>query len=122
MAAAMWKILFIVIICACFANGGSADLGESACLRVPVTEFAGTVKSTVGVVQKVVSTVSKFAGKIGDFRLSNAVSDCLELMDVSMDQLSSALSASQNPNGSSLSPVPILINLFLPSNFCFIGI
>lgn len=117
----MWKILFIVIICACFANGGSADLGESACLRVPVAEFAGTVKSTVGLVQKVVSTVSKFAGKIGDFRLSNAVSDCLELMDVSMDQLSSALSASQSTNGINGSSPPILI-YFLPFLSCFLGV
>ncbi|KAH6837496.1 Plant invertase/pectin methylesterase inhibitor superfamily [Perilla frutescens var. hirtella] len=101
MAAALLKILLIVIIVCNFASGGCADFGESACLRVPVSEFAKTVNSTVGVVQKVVSTVSKFAGKVGDFRLSNAVIDCLELMDVSMDQLSSALSASQNTNGRS---------------------
>ncbi|PPS06288.1 hypothetical protein GOBAR_AA14353 [Gossypium barbadense] len=35
----------------------------------------------------------------GDFRLSNAISDCLDLLDISADQLSWSLSASQNPNG-----------------------
>ncbi|KAI3447261.1 hypothetical protein Pfo_003926 [Paulownia fortunei] len=47
----------------------------------------------------VISMVSQFAGMFGDFRLSNAVSDCLDLMDLSVDQLSWTLSASQNPNG-----------------------
>ncbi|XP_047940263.1 pectinesterase/pectinesterase inhibitor PPE8B-like [Salvia hispanica] len=100
MASGLWKTLLMVIM-VCLADVGRGDLSESACLKVPVSEFSGTVKSTVGVVQKVVSIVSKFAGKVGDFRLSNAVSDCLELMDVSMDQLSSALSASLNTYGKS---------------------
>ncbi|KAK6131717.1 hypothetical protein DH2020_034514 [Rehmannia glutinosa] len=55
--------------------------------------------SAIGVVRQVITTVSKFSGEVGNFRLSNAVTDCLDLMDVSVDQLSSALSASQNPYG-----------------------
>ncbi|XP_042001164.1 pectinesterase/pectinesterase inhibitor PPE8B-like [Salvia splendens] len=100
MACGLWKTLFMLVV-VFLADVGRGDLSESACLKVPVSEFSGTVKSTVGVVQKVVAIVSKFAGKVGDFRLSNAVSDCLELMDVSMDQLSSALSASLNTYGKS---------------------
>lgn len=110
MTAGLWKTVLILVIVVCLGEGGLGDLSESACLRVPVSEFSGTVKSTVGVVQKVVSTVSKFAGKVGDFRLSNAVSDCLELMDVSMDQLSSALSASLNTKYGTC----LLINMYLP--------
>ncbi|KAK6147548.1 hypothetical protein DH2020_018460 [Rehmannia glutinosa] len=53
--------------------------------------------SAIGVVRQVITTVSNFSGEVGNFRLSNAVTDCLDLMDVSVDQLRSALSASQNP-------------------------
>lgn len=98
MASCLSKLVFLVLVF-CYASGGRSDVGESACLKVPASEFAGGVKSTIKVVQKVISTVSPFAGKIGDSRLSNAVADCLDLMDLTMDHLSSAVSASQNPNG-----------------------
>ncbi|KAI3443497.1 hypothetical protein Pfo_000162 [Paulownia fortunei] len=96
--AASFKLLFLVILL-CSVSGGNSDYGESECLSVPASEFSGTVMSTIGVVRQVISTVSKFSGALVDFRLSNAVSDCLDLMDLSVDQLSSSLSASQNQNG-----------------------
>ncbi|KAK4396789.1 Pectinesterase/pectinesterase inhibitor PPE8B [Sesamum angolense] len=92
------KTLFFVMLL-CFISGGNSYLGESECLKVPVSEFAGTLRSTLGVVGRVVSTVSKFSGAFSDFRLNNAVADCLDLMDFSVDQLSWTLAASQNPNG-----------------------
>ncbi|KAL0338830.1 UNVERIFIED_CONTAM: Pectinesterase/pectinesterase inhibitor PPE8B [Sesamum angustifolium] len=92
------KTLFFVMLL-CFISGGNSYLGESECLKVPVSEFAGTLRSTLGVVGRVVSTVSKFSGALSDFRLNNAVADCLDLMDFSVDQLSWTLAASQNPNG-----------------------
>ncbi|KAL0308367.1 UNVERIFIED_CONTAM: Pectinesterase/pectinesterase inhibitor PPE8B [Sesamum radiatum] len=92
------KTLFFLMLL-CFISGGNSYLGESECLKVPVSEFAGTLRSTLGVVGRVVSTVSKFSGAFSDFRLKNAVADCLDLMDFSVDQLSWTLAASQNPNG-----------------------
>ncbi|KAL0374638.1 UNVERIFIED_CONTAM: Pectinesterase/pectinesterase inhibitor PPE8B [Sesamum radiatum] len=92
------KTLFFVMLL-CFISGGNSELGDSECLKVPVSEFAGTLRSTLGVVGRVVSTVSKFSGAFSDFRLNNAVADCLDLMDFSADQFSWTLAASQNPNG-----------------------
>ncbi|KAK4428763.1 Pectinesterase/pectinesterase inhibitor PPE8B [Sesamum alatum] len=92
------KTLFFVMLL-CFISGGNSDLVESDCLKVPASQFAGTLRSTLGVVGRVVSTVSKFSGAVTDFRLNNAVTDCLDLMDFSVDQLSWTLAASQNPNG-----------------------
>ncbi|KAL8492637.1 hypothetical protein ACS0TY_024002 [Phlomoides rotata] len=98
MASSFSKLVYLVLLFS-FVSGGRSDIGESACLRVPASEFAGAVTSTAKVVEKVISIVSPFAGKIGDFRLSNAVADCLDLMDLSLDHLTSAVSKSQNPNG-----------------------
>ncbi|PIN00471.1 Pectinesterase [Handroanthus impetiginosus] len=92
------KVVFLVTLLCCVGVGMS-DFGVSECLKVPTSEFAGTVKSTIGAVQNVISIVSKFSGAFGDFRLNNAIADCLDLMDYSVDHLSWALSVSQNPNG-----------------------
>lgn len=74
------------------------DFIPSECLKVPAAEFAGSVKSTLGIVKDVASVVAKFANVFGDFRLATAVSDCLDLLDLSADELSWTLDASQNPN------------------------
>lgn len=72
---------------------------QSEVLRVPNSEFAGSLRDTIDVVQQVVSILSDVASGFGDFRLSNAIDDCLELLDISADELSWTLSASQNQNG-----------------------
>ncbi|KAG8373878.1 hypothetical protein BUALT_Bualt11G0071100 [Buddleja alternifolia] len=98
MAAAYLKILLLVTLFLCFnINVGKSDYVESECLEVPASEFIGSVRSTIGIVRQVISMVSEFAGVFGDFRQSNAVSDCLDLMDLSVDQLSWTISASENP-------------------------
>lgn len=66
---------------------------------VPASEFVSSLKSTIDTVRQVTSVVSKFTSLFGDFRLTNAVSDCLDLLDLSSDELGWTLSASQNPNG-----------------------
>ncbi|KAL3535464.1 hypothetical protein ACH5RR_003925 [Cinchona calisaya] len=80
---------------------GSGDYPsiQSECLMVPTSEFVGTVKSTIDIVRQVTSIVSQFTGFLGDFRLSNAISDCLDLLDLSADELDWTLSASQQPIG-----------------------
>ncbi|KAD6795251.1 hypothetical protein E3N88_06147 [Mikania micrantha] len=61
------------------------------------SEFVGSVKSTIQTVRDVIAIVSRFSGPLGDVRVSNAVSDCLDLLDFSADELTWTLSASQNP-------------------------
>ncbi|KAI8019351.1 putative pectinesterase/pectinesterase inhibitor 13 [Camellia lanceoleosa] len=55
-----------------------------------LTEFAISVRSTIDVVQQVASLVSRFASAFGDFHLSNAIADCLDLLDLSADELIAA--------------------------------
>lgn len=74
-------------------------LVQSECLKVPIPEFVGSVKSTIDTVRKVTSIVSKFNNFLADFRLSNAISDCLDLLDLSADELDWTLSASQKSTG-----------------------
>ncbi|KAK4483722.1 hypothetical protein RD792_010924 [Penstemon davidsonii] len=89
--------IILLLLLVCFVDVGNSDFVESKCLNVPAAEFVGTVTATIGVVRQVISTVSQFSG--GDFRENNAILDCLDLMDLSLDQLTWTLSASQNSNG-----------------------
>ncbi|KAF3439752.1 hypothetical protein FNV43_RR18030 [Rhamnella rubrinervis] len=94
--------LFLVVgllLCACCGSGTAADVVQAECLKVSTSEFAGTVKDTIDAVQQVASILSQFANAFGDFRLSNAISDCLDLLEFSSDELSWSLSATQNPKG-----------------------
>ncbi|CAO2841626.1 unnamed protein product [Amaranthus hypochondriacus] len=71
------------------------DLISTNCLNVPASVFIDTLKNSMEGVVKVGSIVSKFSGFISDFRVSNAVADCLDLLDLSSDELTWTLSASQ---------------------------
>lgn len=99
---------FLIVVILCFLTlvscGGdthrnSTEYFQSECLMVPASEFVTSLKSTIDTVRQVTSVVSKFTSFLGDFRLTNAVSDCLDLLDLSSDELGWTLSASQNPNG-----------------------
>lgn len=74
------------------------DLISTNCLNVPASVFIDTLKNSMEGVVKVGSIVSKFSGFISDFRVSNAVADCLDLLDLSSDELTWTLSASQFGN------------------------
>ncbi|KAI7981706.1 hypothetical protein LOK49_Contig17G00006 [Camellia lanceoleosa] len=97
----IFLLLFLSVAVRMSASLGSSssDLVESEFLKVPISEFANSVRSTIDVVQQVASLVSRSAGVFGDFRLSNAIADCLDLLDLSADELTRTLSASQSPNG-----------------------
>lgn len=93
-------LLLLSALCLGLSFGSSdSDFLQPKCLKVPTGVFASSVKSTIDVVEQVASLVSKFAPAFGDFRLSNAISDCLDLLDLSAEELTRTLSASQNPNG-----------------------
>ncbi|CAK9143272.1 unnamed protein product [Ilex paraguariensis] len=99
-SSAVGTVMILVTLClsSTFVNSGS-DYVQSECLKVPASEFVSSVRSTIDEVRQVISIVSKFTNAFGDFRLSNAISDCLDLLDLSADELTWTLSASQNPNG-----------------------
>lgn len=68
---------------------------------VPTSEFVNSVKDTIDAVQQVASIISPFVNLFGDLRLSSAISDCLDLLELSSDELTWSLSATQNPKGTS---------------------
>lgn len=84
-----------------FADDHYSDQGvyvDAECLKVPGSAFVESVTSTIQTVREVISIVSKFSGAFGgDFRVSNAIADCLDLLDFSADELTWTLSTSQNP-------------------------
>ncbi|KAJ3677082.1 hypothetical protein LUZ60_002806 [Juncus effusus] len=62
----------------------------------PSTSFLSTLRSTIDEIQKIVSTVSTFSDVLGGgLRMTSAVSDCLDLLDLSSDELSWSVSSSQ---------------------------
>ncbi|KAI0507665.1 hypothetical protein KFK09_013792 [Dendrobium nobile] len=59
------------------------------------TGFLSILHSTLNQIQQVSTIVSTFSGTFGgDLRLSSAISDCLDLLDFSSDELSWSLSSS----------------------------
>lgn len=96
-------VLSAAVVCL-GSSSDSVDYLQPECLKVPTGEFASSVKSTIDVVQQVASLVSRYATAFGDFRLSNAIADCLDLLDLSAEELTRTLSASLNPKGTLLHP------------------
>ncbi|KAI3714456.1 hypothetical protein L6452_21410 [Arctium lappa] len=106
MACNCFFILLVLLATLCYptvaANYSSSNstsvFVEADCLKVAGSDFVDSVKSTIQTVRDVISIVSKFSGAFGgDFRLSNAIADCLDLLDFSADELTWTLSASQKP-------------------------
>ncbi|KAI3802814.1 hypothetical protein L1987_30957 [Smallanthus sonchifolius] len=86
MAPPLTKLVLLILV-----SSASASASDGS-------EFVDSVKSTIETVRDVISIVSRFSGPIGgDFRLSNAIADCLDLLDFSADELTWTLSASQKP-------------------------
>ncbi|XLS45076.1 hypothetical protein HN51_001941, partial [Arachis hypogaea] len=81
------------------ASASRTRLGGSACLKVSPSEFVGAVREVIGLLGDVASILSRFSGGFGNFRLANAILDCLDLLDMSSDELNWSVSATQNPKG-----------------------
>ncbi|KAJ1268683.1 hypothetical protein BS78_07G153500 [Paspalum vaginatum] len=64
--------------------------------------LVSTLRETLGVIRDVASVISAFpVGGVlggGDLRLSSAVADCLDLLDLSSDELSWSMSATSSPD------------------------
>ena len=94
-------IFFFVLFLTALGNTNTNTVG-SELLKVAPSEFAGTVRTVVDVLQDITSILSEFGSGFGDSRLSNAVSDCLELLDMSSDELDWSVSATQSPKGTNI--------------------
>ncbi|KAI9191833.1 hypothetical protein LWI28_014144 [Acer negundo] len=79
----------------------SSDYLQNECLKVPTSSFLSSLTTTIDAIRQAVPVVSGFTNMFEDFRLKNAINDCLDLLDFSADELSWSASASQNPNGNS---------------------
>lgn len=93
---------FLITVSLCSAHKeafSSTGLVQMECLKVPPLEFAQAAKTVVDAIQKAVAIVSKFDKKVGKSRVSNAILDCVDLLDSAAEELSWIISASQNPNG-----------------------
>ncbi|KAF3544790.1 hypothetical protein DY000_02010080 [Brassica cretica] len=92
-----WKgFLIFLMLCLCVSSEESMPYDY---LKVPASEFVSSINTIVEVIRQMSSILSRFADFSGDRRLQNAVSDCLDLLDVSSDELSWSASASENPHG-----------------------
>ncbi|KAL1805008.1 hypothetical protein ACET3Z_028076 [Daucus carota] len=100
------KNVILPLILVCFfcspldSYGDDYMIYQPDCLTIPATEFLSSLKTTIDVVQQVTSIVSEFSRGFLDFRLSNAISDCLDLLELSTDELVSTLLLTQNPHNS----------------------
>ncbi|KAI3972311.1 hypothetical protein MKX01_017915 [Papaver californicum] len=73
------------------------DFLQKECLTTPTSVFLKSVRLAIEEVEKVTSIVSKFTGAFShNFRLSNAVIDCLDLLDFSAEELSWTLNSAQH--------------------------
>lgn len=106
--------IFMFFICSPLHCYGDDLVYEPDCFNIPTTEFLSSVKTTIDVVQQVTSVVAGFKRGSLDFRQSHAISDCLDLLDLSTDELVSTLLLTQNPHHSKLLLLPILIFYILP--------
>ncbi|KAI9123311.1 hypothetical protein K1719_006200 [Acacia pycnantha] len=94
-------IFFVILILGLFiptSDAGGSDVKRLECLKVSSSDFRDSVHGVVDVLQHVASIMSTLP--IGrDFRLSNAISDCLDLLDLSFDDLQLSSSATETPSG-----------------------
>jgi pectinesterase len=97
-------LTFFLPVCTAHASSITDDL-QNNCLKVPVNQFVGSLTSTLDIIRDVISIISNFGNVFGDIRLTNAITDCLDLLDFSADELSWSMSASQNPNGKEQHPL-----------------
>ncbi|XP_061361268.1 pectinesterase/pectinesterase inhibitor PPE8B-like [Gastrolobium bilobum] len=92
-------IFFSVLFLSLSAASPIDYIVGSECLKVSPSAFVGSVRAVLDVLQDVTAILSEFGTGFGDFRLSNAVSDCLDLLDLSSDELDWSASATQTPKG-----------------------
>ncbi|CAN8229589.1 unnamed protein product [Cochlearia groenlandica] len=92
-------LMLFLVLSLCVSSEESNDHQYYDYLKVPISEFVSSIDIVVELISQVSSILSQFAGFSEDQRLQYAVSDCIDLLDFSSEELSWSASASQNPNG-----------------------
>ncbi|KAJ8621251.1 hypothetical protein MRB53_029780 [Persea americana] len=69
---------------------------EKEFLTVPNSIFSSTVKSAIDQVHQTLFILTNVAGLLNDLRLTNAVNDCADLLDVSSDELTMSLDVAES--------------------------
>lgn len=93
-------ISLVVLSFSCLVSSAAGSGYEQAeCLTVSAAEFVGATRAAVDAIRKAGSVLAKFQKQTRDFRMSNAILDCVDLLDFACEGLSWTISASQNPNG-----------------------
>ncbi|XP_058729894.1 pectinesterase/pectinesterase inhibitor PPE8B-like [Vicia villosa] len=77
----------------------TASPNDLSCLKVSPNNFTNSAEEVVTNIQQVTPILSHFTSAFGQSRLLNAVFDCMNLLDGSVDQLEWIISATQNPIG-----------------------
>lgn len=122
-ATIFYSFFLLLIMCntpfECAGGVGSGLVGIE-CLKVPPSEFVASLKNVGDVLHDVTSTLqfhfssNNYANNnngFAEFLLSDAISVCLDLLDLSADELNWSVSAIESPQGSSSSIIHyILVN------------
>ncbi|KAJ4951613.1 hypothetical protein NE237_028445 [Protea cynaroides] len=90
--------LILLLVSSLFSPVVLSDSLQPECYNVPSSVFLTFVQSAIDAVREVGSLVSKFSNTFDDFRLSNAINDCVDLLNFSADELTWTLTTSQNPS------------------------
>lgn len=106
-------IIFLCFLCSPLHCFGDDLIYQPDYLNIPMTEFLSSVKMTIDVLQQVTSIVAGFSRAFLDFRLSNAISDCLDLLELSSDELVSTLLLTQNPHNSKFFFTIVLVIIYI---------
>ncbi|XP_058729917.1 pectinesterase/pectinesterase inhibitor PPE8B-like [Vicia villosa] len=75
----------------------TASPNDLSCLKVSPINFTNSAEEVITNIQQVTSILSGFTNAFEQPRFLNAVSDCLDLLDMSADQLDWIISATKNP-------------------------
>ncbi|CAN0909024.1 Pectinesterase/pectinesterase inhibitor PPE8B [Linum grandiflorum] len=80
-------------------GGGNGQYSLNQFLKIPTYKFLSSLQSILKNINEVSSIMLKFNDYGGGSRLANAISDCLDLLDLSADVLSWSISTSKSPIG-----------------------
>ncbi|CAL5199118.1 unnamed protein product [Lathyrus oleraceus] len=91
---------FLVISLPHFIASASIDFNGSVLHKISPIQFVNSAKEVITNLQQVTAILSRFNvyDEAGHPPVSNAISDCLDLVDLSTENLHWSISAIQNPN------------------------
>lgn len=97
----LFKFIFFFLILSLpyFTASASNDFNGPLLLKTSPIQFVNSAKKVITNLQQVTAILSRFNVNAAQPRVSNAISDCLDLVDLSVENIHWSISAIQNPNG-----------------------